>query len=177
LGAKVTEIARSAIARDHDRQKVLRDVQDMRALMQRERAARGIWDLKLAPGGFVDIEFIAQTLQLISGRSDPLAQNTGVALDRLIASGVLKPEIGATLRSAFGLLSDLNQVLRVSVVSSSDSASWPTPLKRRLAELGAARDFEAIEQRLREAQTAVRAAFVELIGPLGDGTVSAARSN
>ncbi len=177
LGAKVTEIARAAIARNHDRAKVLRDVQDMRGLMQRERAARSLWDLKLAPGGFVDIEFIAQTLQLTSGRSDLLAQNTGVALDKLTAGAILDPKLGADLRAAFDLLSDLNQLLRVSVVSSSEPASWPYPLKQGLAGLGGAADFASLEARLRDVQANVRAAFVQLVGPPGDGAASPVRSN
>jgi glutamate-ammonia-ligase adenylyltransferase len=177
LGAKVTETARAAISRTHDREKVLREVQDMRGLMQRERTARGIWDLKLAPGGFVDLEFIAQALQLISSRPDLLAQNTGVALDRLMEKGALQPDIGATLRRAFGLFSDLNQVLRVSVVSNSEPASWPAPLKARLAQVGGAADFEALETRLRTVQAEVRQAFVQLIGAPGDGSAAPARSN
>ena len=177
LGMKVTETARAAIGRTHDHQKVLRDVQDMRGLMQRERAARSVWDLKLAPGGFVDLEFITQTLQLISGRPDLLAQNTGVAIDRLMVGGALPSEIGAPLRTAFALFSDLNQVLRVSVVSSSDPASWPAPLKARLAQLARVADFDALETRLRTVQAEVRQAFVQLIGAPGDGSAAPARSN
>ncbi|MBI3437816.1 MAG: bifunctional [glutamine synthetase] adenylyltransferase/[glutamine synthetase]-adenylyl-L-tyrosine phosphorylase [Proteobacteria bacterium] len=177
LGAKATEIASGAISRRHDREKVLRDVQEMRGLMQRERPARSIWDLKLTPGGFVDLEFIAQTLQLIGGAPELQAQNTGAALDKLVQGGMLQPEIGTMLRSAFALLSDLNQTLRVSVVSSSDPGSWPAPLKARLAEIGGVADFEALEARLRGVQNDVRGAFVRLIGAPGDGSAAPARSN
>lgn len=177
LGAKATEIAHAAISRAHDRGKVLRDVRDMRGLMQRERPARSIWDLKLSAGGFVDLEFIAQTLQLTAGKPELLAQNTGAALDALMAGGVLAPETGAALRAAFGLFSDLNQTLRASVVSSSDPASWPEPLKARLSEIGGVADFAALETRLRGVQTGVRAAFVHLIGAPGDGSAAPARLN
>lgn len=176
LGIKVTETARAAISRTHNSEKVLRDVQEMRGLMQRERAAQGIWDLKLSPGGFVDLEFIAQALQLISGRPDLLAQNTGVALDRLMDGGALPQKIGAMLRRAFVLFSDLNQVLRVSVVSNSEPASWPAPLKARLVQIAGVADFEALETRLRTVQADVRQAFVQLIGPPGDGSAAPARS-
>ena len=128
-------------------------------------------------GGFVDLEFIAQALQLTSGKPDLLAQNTGVALDNLVSGGVLRPDAGATLRGAFALLSVLNQTLRVSVVSSSDPASWPAPLKARLAEIGGAADFEALEAQLRAVQSEGRAAFVQLIGAPGDGSAEPTRSN
>jgi hypothetical protein len=91
--------------------------------------------------------------------------------------GAIEPRVGATLRAAFNLFSDLNQVLRVSVLSSSDPASWPPPLKARLVEIGGAPDFETLESRLREIQTTVRAAFVQVIGPPSDGTPPPARLN
>src|SRR5690606_28324002 len=65
LAARVTAIAHDTLARPRDPEKVRADVANMRGLMERERAGRSVWDLKLAPGGFVDIEFIAQALQLI----------------------------------------------------------------------------------------------------------------
>ena len=114
-------------------------------------------------------------LQLISGRPDLLAQNTGVALDRLMDGGALPPKIGAMLRRAFVLFSDLNQVLRVSVVSNSEPASWPAPLKARLVQIAGVADFEALETRLCTVQADVRQAFVQLIGPPGDGSAAPAR--
>ena len=52
--------------------------------------------MKLAPGGFVDIEFIAQALQLTATRApDVLSPNTGEALQKLAAAGALKPDAGA----------------------------------------------------------------------------------
>jgi [glutamine synthetase] adenylyltransferase / [glutamine synthetase]-adenylyl-L-tyrosine phosphorylase len=177
LGARVSQIARAAIARPRDRDKTLRDVADMRGLIGRERAARSIWDLKLAAGGFVDVEFIAQGLQLVGGDGALLAQNTGAALDNLLKGGALDGETGAALLSAFTLFSDLNQTLRISVGGGVEPETWPPPLKARLAQLGPASDFEALEGRLREVQNEVRSAFVRSIGAPGDGTSGAARSN
>jgi len=74
------------------------------------------------------------------------------------------------------LFSDLNQVLRVSVVSNSEPASWPAPLKARLVQIAGVADFEALETRLRTVQADVRQAFVQLIGPPGDGSAAPARS-
>ncbi len=177
LGAKVMEIARTAIGRSRDRNKTLRDVWDMRALMQRERGARSIWSLKLAPGGFVDLEFIAQALQLTSGRVELLAVNTGAALAKLVEGGVLSPDRGAMLDAAFVLFSGLNQLLRASVASSTDASLWPAPLKARLAALDGAEAFAALEARLETVQTEVRAAFLELVGAPSDGEGAPARSN
>ena len=78
------------------------DVIAMRELMARERPAWGPWDLKLAPGGLVDIEFCAQHLQIVGAAGGgPLRQNTGEALDALAAmpaEAAARRDPGATLR-------------------------------------------------------------------------------
>src|SRR5690606_842475 len=85
LSQRVTEMARATLAQPRDVQKVFADVAEMRGRMERERSARSEWDLKLAPGGFVDVEFIAQALQLAYAAQAPdaLSPNTGEALERL----------------------------------------------------------------------------------------------
>ena len=50
-----------------------------------EKGGEGAWDLKQAPGGLVDIEFIAQYLQLVHGKSYP---------------GILSPETETVLINA-----------------------------------------------------------------------------
>ena len=40
------------------------DIADMRALMLKEHKPDGVWDLKRQQGGQVEIEFIAQWLEL-----------------------------------------------------------------------------------------------------------------
>ena len=59
----------------------------------RRRAPSDIWDLKQVRGGLVDLEFIAQYLQLVHAASHPevLDQNTVGALPKLRDAGVLAP--------------------------------------------------------------------------------------
>src|SRR5262249_5332357 len=83
LGARVAAIAAAALTRPHDKAKIMGDVADMRARMERDRSGKSFWDLKLTPGGFVDIEFIAQALQLTAGSQAVLQPNTGEALAKL----------------------------------------------------------------------------------------------
>ncbi len=55
-----------------------------------------VWDLKHAPGGLVDIEFIAQSFQLVHAPTRPavLDTNTIAALHKLKAAGFLSPQDG-----------------------------------------------------------------------------------
>src|SRR5690606_25875023 len=66
LADRARSRARAATAPPKDRAKRLAGVSDMRARMDRERPSKIAWDLKLAPGGFVDIECAVQALQLIA---------------------------------------------------------------------------------------------------------------
>jgi glutamate-ammonia-ligase adenylyltransferase len=57
--------------------------------MERERPPSGPWDLKLSPGGLVDIEFAAQHLQLThAAGGGPLRPNTAEALAELRDRGM-----------------------------------------------------------------------------------------
>ncbi|MGE0741049.1 MAG: bifunctional [glutamine synthetase] adenylyltransferase/[glutamine synthetase]-adenylyl-L-tyrosine phosphorylase [Hyphomonadaceae bacterium] len=172
LGARVQAIARATLARSRDAAKVRSDVADMRGLMERERRSRDIWDLKLAPGGFVDIEFIAQAHQLMHAAFAPdvLSPNTGESLARLAEAGLIDAEAAARLSAAWRRLSDLQQMLRVCVQGDFAPDAAPPPLLARVAALLGAADFEGAEAELKALQDSVRADFVQLIGPLGDGS-------
>lgn len=177
LSARVMALAQAVLSRPRDAAKVAADVANMRGLMERERRGRGAWDLKLAPGGFVDIEFIAQALQLIHAAESPhiLAANTGEALERLTAAGALDQESGDRLASTWRTLSDLQQLLRIAVDGEFTPEVAPAPLLARIAALLGAATAEETERRLSALQQAVRADFVQIVGLPGDGSAPLVR--
>ncbi len=177
LGLRVSGVVRDTLARPRDGAKVLAEVADMRARMERERRGRGAWDLKLAPGGFVDIEFIAQALQLTYAAHAPdvLAANTGDAIERLAAHGALSAEAATHLLGGWRVLSDLQQVLRIAADGDFSPEGAPPPLLARLAAIVGANSPDETEERLRALQTAVRQDFLHIVGALGDGNPTSAR--
>ena len=178
LGRRTEEIARAALARPRDKVKTLAEVADMRALMDRERPSKSIWDLKLAPGGFVDIEFLVQALQLAAGllARNVVSPNTGEALSKLAATGLLAPDVSGRLGAAWRLWSDLTQMLRVCVVGEFSPETAPAPLLVRLAAIAGAGDPAALEARIRVVQQAVRGDFLHIVGPPSDGNAAEPRS-
>jgi glutamate-ammonia-ligase adenylyltransferase len=166
LAMQLGEVIRAVLVRPRDGEKTLAQVADMRALMDRERPAKSPWDLKLAPGGFVDIEFIAQALQLTWAARAPgvLSANTGEAITRLAAAGALSMADAAVLRTAWRLWSDLQQTLRICIEGCFDRAFAPAPLQAKLATISDAADLEALETRMRTMQAEVRDVFVRLLG-------------
>lgn len=176
LSERVVAIAHAALARPRDEAKTLAEVADMRGRMDRERKSRSTWDLKLSPGGFVDIEFIAQALQLTHAANAPdvISPNTGEAICKLVASGALSTADGDELISAWRLWSDLQQLLRICVEGEFKPDAAPPPLLARLAErIGTPPD--AVDAAIRDLQSKVRARFVQIVGAPGDGTASPAR--
>ena len=54
------------------RRKSAADIRDMRERIEAEKATTDIWDLKQVRGGLVDLEFIAQHLQLVFAHGSPV---------------------------------------------------------------------------------------------------------
>ena len=91
LGGAVEAAIREILTRPRDRHKTAGEVREMRERIAAEKGTADIWNLKQVRGGLVDLEFIAQYLQLIAAPSQPevLDQNTLAALDRLALAGVI----------------------------------------------------------------------------------------
>jgi len=170
LGARVMETVARIAAAPRNRDAILSDAAAMRARMDKERPGRGVWDLKLQPGGLVDIEFIAQALSL----GAKAYANTGDALRALVSAGRLSDADGALLHGAWTLYSDLQQVLRVCMEDLLEPARASQRLKALLARTGNAADFAALEIRLQQTAANVRAVFARTVGE-GDGTAPLGR--
>ena len=68
---KIERIIREALTRPRNAAGVANDVADMRRAVALEKGEDDIWDLKYAAGGMVDIDFIAQYLQLVHAADKP----------------------------------------------------------------------------------------------------------
>ena len=106
------------------------------------------WDLKYAPGGLIDIEFLAQTWQLIHAPAHPaiLDTNTIAALEKIAAAGLFDPDGCETLIEAARLEQALTQILRIALDEGFDAATATAGLKALLARAGGAADFAGLER-------------------------------
>ena len=100
---------------------VATDVAEMRRAIALEKGEDDVWDLKYAAGGMVDIDFIAQYLQLVHAAAKPdiLDVSTLHVLDNAARLGVLPQSAAEILRSATHLYHDLTQILRLCVSENS----------------------------------------------------------
>jgi glutamate-ammonia-ligase adenylyltransferase len=173
--AAMARETRAILAAPRDAAQVLADAAAMRARMQRDRLATGPWDLKLTPGGLVDIEFIVQALQLVGGAAvAEIRANTGEAVQSLTAAGAISPAEGETLIQAWTDYANLTHILRLCAGSGFEPEATGLRLKELLARAIGVVGFEAVEARLRHHGAAVRRIFLQRIG---DGTDQSAALN
>ncbi|WP_291858110.1 bifunctional [glutamine synthetase] adenylyltransferase/[glutamine synthetase]-adenylyl-L-tyrosine phosphorylase [Bradyrhizobium sp.] len=163
--ARIENIIRGVLTRPRDRTSVAGDVADMRRAIALEKGEGDIWDLKYAAGGMVDIDFIAQYLQLAHAAAKPeiLDVSTLQVLDSAARLGVLPQSAAETLRSATRLYHDLTQILRLCVSERFKPETSGEDLLRVLARAGDAPDFSALEARVKETQTEVRRVFGDIV--------------
>jgi glutamate-ammonia-ligase adenylyltransferase len=156
----------TALRRPRDAGRTAADVREMRALLEAERPPSGFWDLKLTPGGLVDVEFAAQHLQIVhAAAGGPLAQNTGDALAALSAAGLGAAAALTDLAEAWTLQQDLSQLLKLALEDSADPDAEPKGLQALLARAGGARTLKALRKRLTESRDRARAAFDAITRP------------
>ena len=81
----------------------------MRRAIATEKGEDDPWDLKYAAGGLIDIEFIAQYLQLVHAAEHPdiLDTSTARVLDKAARLGLLSAEDAEVLRPAVRLYQNL----------------------------------------------------------------------
>jgi glutamate-ammonia-ligase adenylyltransferase len=164
--SQIERIIREVLIRPRNTAAVATDVADMRRAIALEKGEKDIWDLKYAAGGLVDIDFIAQYLQLVHAATKPdiLDVSTLQVLDNAARLGVLPQASVEILRSAGRLYHDLTQILRLCVTGKFKPDVAGDDLLRVMARAGDAPDFSSLEARVRETQTEVRRVFTALVG-------------
>jgi [glutamine synthetase] adenylyltransferase / [glutamine synthetase]-adenylyl-L-tyrosine phosphorylase len=165
LHSAVEQAIRRVLTLPRDRAKVAADVRDMRARIEKEKGTKDIWDLKQVRGGLIDLEFIAQFLQIVSAakHADLLDQNTETALAKLAASGALAPGDAEILVPAARLYHTLTQVLRLCLDKPFVADEAPRALKDLLARAAEMPDFATLEATLKDTLTAVHEVFDRIV--------------
>ena len=175
LKRRVTEAVRAALLRPEVAEAALEDARAMRARMLRELPPEGPWDVKLMPGGMVEVEFVAQALQLRHAPAQPevLATTTRMALARLAKAGKLPAEDAEALIRADRLWRTIAGLIRLTIGRSREAA-LPAPaeaaLLRAAAPILGARapvDLPGLRAEMQRGAAAVRDAFNRHVGDLG----------
>jgi [glutamine synthetase] adenylyltransferase / [glutamine synthetase]-adenylyl-L-tyrosine phosphorylase len=160
----MTEIGR-ILAGPRDPDRLVVDVADMRRRMAGQHRRPPIWEAKHRRGGLVDIEFIAQYLQLRWAHQHPgvLRQNTGAALAALGRAGVLDAGAAAELDQALGLWRNVQGLLKLATEEPFDEAAAAPALRAILARGAGAIDFDRLKSDMSAAAAEVRGRYSALV--------------
>jgi glutamate-ammonia-ligase adenylyltransferase len=104
---RLAGIVQSILRIPRDEQTVIRDATKMRSDVERHKPARGPLDVKLGPGGLVDLEFSVHVLQLT--KHVGLSTRLEVALEELEAHSL----VPANIIHALKLLSRMLVMMRL----------------------------------------------------------------
>jgi glutamate-ammonia-ligase adenylyltransferase len=165
LASRVEAAIGNILHRPRDPDKLLADVASMRWRMDAEHHMDVPWKNKYVRGGLVDLEFIAEYLQLRHGAEHPdaTAPNTVDAFRRLDDAGLLEPDQAAALISASLLMRRVRGMLRLTVDGVQLEHQSSEALRAALARTGEAADFEDLRKKLLAAQANVREIYARLI--------------
>jgi len=163
--ARIEKVIRDALTRPREPFGIAADVADMRRAIAQEKGEDEPWELKYAAGGTVDIDFIAQYLQLVHAGDKPdiLNVKTPEVIDNAARLGLLPQAEAEVLRAAGRLYHDLTQILRLCVIEKFDPETAGDDLLRVMARAGDAPDFSALEAQLKETQDEVRRVFKSVV--------------
>jgi [glutamine synthetase] adenylyltransferase / [glutamine synthetase]-adenylyl-L-tyrosine phosphorylase len=166
FSARIKAAIREVLCRTRDVGAIAEDVLEMRAAIAKEKGDADNWDFKYAAGALVDIEFIAQYLQLAHAGATPdiLETSTARMLEKAARLGVLAPEDAAVLRPAVRLYHDLTQILRLCLSGPFDPATASAGVLGLLARAADLPDFPALQAHVEETQRQVRECFVRILG-------------
>ena len=141
------------------------DVADMRRRMADEHRPTTPWEVKHLRGGLVDIEFIAQYLQLRWAHEHPSILHVGTAdaLAEAIRLGVLAPADGEQLVDAHRLWSAIQQILRQTLEGGFSETVAPKRLRDILVQATGNIHFEGLKAAMDDAKTAVFDIYSRLI--------------
>ncbi len=164
--ARIDAVIRDVLCRTRNQRTVADDVVEMRGAIAKEKGDANIWDLKYAAGGLVDIEFIAQYLQLVHAAALPEILDTATArvLEKAAQSGVLAREDADILRPAARLFHDLTQIMRLCFSGLFDPKTASAGVLTLLARAADLPDFAALQAHVEETQRQVRECFVRILG-------------
>jgi glutamate-ammonia-ligase adenylyltransferase len=165
LAREAREFIAGLLARPREKARLAKEVREMRALIAREKGEAESWNLKLAAGGVIDVEFIAQYLVLAHGEIAALRLGDTRAILRAAgAAGLLDAETSACLIEALALYRNVTQWLRLALDESADPRLAAEGVKRRIANAAGLPDFAGLERELADRRAQVRRIFGGLLG-------------
>ncbi|MCB9945194.1 MAG: bifunctional [glutamine synthetase] adenylyltransferase/[glutamine synthetase]-adenylyl-L-tyrosine phosphorylase [Geminicoccaceae bacterium] len=175
LAKAIDQVIGHALSRRGHRAELEHDVRRMRERIFKEHGNDDPWNLKHARGGLVEVEFIAQYLQLRILPNDPAARTTSIRgmIAEGVSHGVIDQAQGDLAIRAVRLHQTLQAVLRLSTAARLKPSEAPAGLREALVRAANRQldlalpisHFSALEAFLTDTQNGVTGLFDILCPP------------
>ncbi|WP_093027218.1 glutamine-synthetase adenylyltransferase [Ruegeria marina] len=115
LARDIEAFRQDLLAKTTDRDKVVREVYQMRARLAAAKSPSGVWDAKTGPGRMLDIELVSQAGALLAGSA---ARNVASGLESGVAAGWLEVADAQVLQRAYDLFWSVQTAARLLSVTA-----------------------------------------------------------
>ncbi len=162
---RIKQIIRSVLTRRRDKDELKKSVREMRKLIAQEKGDANIWDIKLASGGLLDIEFLAQYLTLLYAleNNEILQVGNQATIHKAHAIGVLNDEQWHRLADAHRFYTSIQQSLRLAMDGDFEPGKAAAGVLRRVASAVHLPDFRTVEREIAEKRKLVRDVFETIL--------------
>jgi glutamate-ammonia-ligase adenylyltransferase len=129
------------------------------------KETRGRWHVKLGCGGLVDVEFLAQGLELVHGAAHPEARQAGTtaALRGLSRAGAIPAATAEALVEHYRFLRRVSTALRLLGARPTDTLELAGPMPARVGSALGLASREAFLAAYKDHTDSVRRTYDELM--------------
>ncbi len=140
-------------------------VVDMRSRITAEHPPFDRFDVKYAIGGLIDLDFVAQYLQLLHAPDDPgvLARRSEDAFSILAGDDLIDQDEARVLIGAGRVMKDVQTAIRLAVAKPTAEDDLPPALRDLLVRITGDGNFDMLRHRLDTMQAVVKAAFDTIV--------------
>lgn len=168
LASEMAALIRAQLAKPREAEALKRDVVEMHGRLEKEFTRQTPWELKHAPGGIMDVDFIAQYLLLLHAQAHPVlaerARASAEVFGLLAEEKLLDAGRAEMLAQAAQFLFRLQSMLRLTTLGEFDEDEAMPGLKRLLARECGQESFEALKAELVAVEKRVREAYSAVLG-------------
>jgi glutamate-ammonia-ligase adenylyltransferase len=162
LAAEIEAEIEEILALPRDRRKIAAEAFEMRAMIEKEKPSRDRWDIKLIPGGLIDLEFIGQVAVLTGRLKGERVTGTAKTLGRL-SPDFADRQTKHDLVDAYALYLSLTQMIRLCLNGPFEKEDSPPGLIDLLLAATDLPDIKVLEAHLKETAGKVRGHFDRLL--------------
>ena len=163
LASRVDAEIEAVLAMPRDAARVRRDASEMRKLIAQEKPPANDWDLKLIPGGLIDLEFIAQVATLCGDVADGGRHPATVEGLSRLADGFADQQARDDLVAAHNLYTTLTQIIRLCLTGSFEPEDVPPGLADLMLASTDLPDMAVLQSHVGETSRKVASHFDRLL--------------